>query len=316
MSLKSVALVLVLFGFSISGAQASETAGIVVTIKPLHSLVSGVMGDTGSATLLVAGASSPHGFQFKPSQMKLLHKAKLVFYIGDNFETFLKDAFEIIPRHVVKAPVSKKAKLRLLPLRKGGVWEEDQHEGHNHAEHQHEEEHGDDAVRDMHVWLDPGNASRIISAITKELGALYPENRTVYKANARDYIEKIASLNLELTASLANVKEKPFIVFHDGYQYFERHYGLRAAGSITLDPHEFPSPNRIKEIREKLKQTSTVCIFREPQFSNRLIKTITEGTSAKHGILDPLGARIDDGPMLYFKLMRDMADNFKQCLSF
>ena len=313
MKFKYLALALLLVALFASAARAAETSGVVVTIKPLHALVSGVIGDTGEAALLVAGNTSPHGFKFKPSQMKMLNDAKIVFFIGERFETFMESAFDAIPATVVKSPVVNIARLKLFPFREGGVWEEDDHEGHDHGAHG--DDHGDRAGRDLHVWLDPDRAVKIVKAITRELTDVFPENRDIYKANARRYIQKIKALDADLTQSLAAVKQHSFIVFHDAYQYFEKKYDLQGAGSITLDPHDFPSPKRIAEVRAKLQRTDAACVFREPQFSDRLIKTVTDGTSANIGVLDPLGANIEDGPELYFKLLRQMVNSFVECFT-
>ena len=285
---------------------------VVVTIKPLHSLVSGVVGDTGKTHLIVSGNQSPHGFKFKPSQIKLLNNATIIFYIGDTFERFMEKAFDTIPGNVVKVPVAEKARLKLLPYREGGAWEEDKHEGHDHSGH---EGHHDEGGGDMHVWLDPNNAIQMIKAITRQLSDVYPENRDIYKANARSYVKNIMALDSELSASLSSSKEAPFIVFHDAYQYFEKHYGLNGVGSITFDPHDFPSPKRLKEIRSKLNETSAACVFSEPQFSDRLVRTVIKGTSAKTALIDPLGSSIEDGPELYITLLKNMADSFKSCFN-
>ena len=289
----------------------ADARDIVVSIKPLHSLVTGVVGNTARTHLIVDGKQSPHGFKFKPSQIKLLNNAAVVFYIGDTFETFMEKAFDSIPSNVVKVPVAEKARLKLLPYREGGPWEEDKHEGHDHGHEGHHDEGGGD----MHVWLDPDNAIKMIKAITRELSKVYPENRDIYKANARSYVQKITALDSELSAALSNSKEFPFIVFHDAYQYFEKHYGLNGVGSITFDPHDFPSPKRLKEIRGKLNEMSAACVFSEPQFSDRLVRTVIKGTSAKTALIDPLGSNIKDGPNLYFELLSEMAGSFKRCFN-
>ena len=49
--------------------------------------------------------------------------------------------------------------------------------------------------------------------------------------------------------------------------------------------------------------------------SDRLIQTVIEGTNAKSGILDPLGADWESGADLYFNLLGNLAKNLKQCLS-
>ena len=311
MKFKHLAVTVIAALVSFVPVHNANAKDIVVTIKPLHSLVTGVVGNTAKTHLMVSGNQSPHGFKFKPSQVKLLNNSAVVFYIGDTFETFMEKAFDNIPSNVVKVPVAEKARLKLLPYREGGAWEEDKHEGHDHGHEGHHDEGGGD----MHVWLDPDNAIKMIKAITRELSKVYPENRDIYKANARSYVQKITALDSELSAALSNSKESPFIVFHDAYQYFEKHYGLNGVGSITFDPHDFPSPKRLKEIRGKLNEMSAACVFSEPQFSDRLVRTVIKGTSAKTALIDPLGSNIKAGPNLYFELLSEMAGSFKRCFN-
>ena len=309
--------------FCISGRLwATETQGVVVTIKPLHAMVSGVIGHTGKAELLLTGNHSPHGIQLKPSQMRSLQEARVVFYIHDRFETFLARVLPALPPRVRQVPVARHTGLTIYPMRQGGAWDaHDAHQHHaqvhKHEEHAHEHEehhaHQDAGQQDMHIWLDPQNARKIVALMAQELSAIYPQNRDIYQANAAAYSKKIEALDTELGTLLAGVQHKPFMVFHDAYQYFERAYGLRGIGSITLEPDESPSPKRIKEVRKKLKQTGAQCVFREPQFSDRLVKTVIEGTDAKSDMLDPLGAYLDDTADSYFHLMRNMAQAFVRC---
>ena len=90
-------------------------------------------------------------------------------------------------------------------------------------------------------------------------------------------------------------------------------YGLRAAGSVTVSPDQSPGAARIAEIREKLTELEAECVFAEPQFEPRLVRTLVAGTDAATGTLDPLGAGIEDGPDLYFTLMRQNAATFRAC---
>ena len=110
------------------------------------------------------------------------------------------------------------------------------------------------------------------------------------------------------------MKEKPFIVFHDAYQYFEHHYGVNTAGSITVSPETLPGAERLTQIRDKVKTLGATCVFAEPQFEPKLIKVVTEGTPAKSGTLDPEAATLEPGPELYFTLMRGMATSLRDCL--
>ncbi|MFO1358557.1 metal ABC transporter solute-binding protein, Zn/Mn family [Plasticicumulans sp.] len=86
-------------------------------------------------------------------------------------------------------------------------------------------------------------------------------------------------------ASFAPLAGKPFIVFHDAYQYFEHRYGLTAVGSITVSPERKPSAQRIQAVRDRIRETGA-CVFAEPQFDSALVATLTEGTGARAGSLD------------------------------
>ncbi len=284
----------------------NSSGGVVVTIKPLHSLVAGVLGDITQPELLVQGAASPHDTQLKPSQMAALQDAKLVLYIGPDFETFMGSAIRVLPESVRVSSVATDANLSLLAVRESDMPEPEA------VKHEHAHDHGD---YDLHVWLDPENARRIAVWVTKELSALDFENRDTYKANARRVIEKIDALEAELHGTLADLQDRPFIVFHDAYQYFEHAFGLRSAGFITLNPSIPPSPSHLQAIRKKLRESGAQCIFREPQFSDRLVQTVIEDTDASSGTLDPLGAYLEDGEELYFSLMRGLAKGLKECLA-
>lgn len=107
----------------------------------------------------------------------------------------------------------------------------------------------------------------------------------------------------------------PFIVFYDGYRYFEDRFGLTAPGSTVVSSERSPGVRRIRELREKVSAFGVVCVFDEPHFDQRLVNTITEGTSVRFGTMDPLGAAIEPGPDLYFTLLRDMAGSFRECLA-
>ncbi|MCW9050573.1 MAG: zinc ABC transporter substrate-binding protein, partial [Deltaproteobacteria bacterium] len=82
-----------------------------------------------------------------------------------------------------------------------------------------------------------------------------------------------------------------------------------AVGSVTIDPERQPGAKRIREIRAKINELNARCVFSEPQFESRLVATILEGTETRTGILDPLGADIEEGPDAYFLLLQRMADN-------
>ena len=127
-------------------------------------------------------------------------------------------------------------------------------------------------------------------------------------------MKKLDALTKEIEADLKPIRDRGYVVFHDAYQYFEKRFGLSAVGSITVSPEVLPGAERVSELRDKVESLNASCVFSEPQFEPKLVKTITENTDAGTGVLDPLGANIKDGPELYFTLIRNMAKSLKDCL--
>ena len=190
---------------------------------------------------------------------------------------------------------------------------DDHHSEHAHKGHDDHDDHGHHGT-DPHVWLDPVNAKAMIHEIEEALIEADPANASAYEANAKAMMSKVDNLVAEIDAELQPVKGRGYVVFHDAYQYFENRFGVSAVGSITVSPEVLPGAERVAELREKVRNLDATCVFSEPQFEPKLVMTITENTNAGTGVLDPLGASIDDGPELYFTLIRNMAKSLKDCL--
>lgn len=304
-----------------NGTQAAEALNVVVTIKPIHSLTIAVMQGAGTPRLLIAGANSPHSYALKPSDATSLNRANIVVRVSENLETFLEKPIESLSKEATVVTLSESPGLELLPVRKGGVFEAHDHgDGHEHKNNQ--ENNGKSAGAgnhhegyDAHFWLSPVNAAAIAEHLASVFAKAQPENAARFKANAERLKQRLARLDTELQRTLAPVKGKPFIVFHDAYQYFEDHYGLKAVGSITLSPERQPGAARLKQIRAKITETRSICVFSEPQFKPKLLETVTEGTDAKSAVLDPLGVSLPEGADQYFQLMIDLAKSLNDCLA-
>jgi zinc transport system substrate-binding protein len=357
MASRSVGPALLIAAFSLATAdnsEADEAPAVVVSIKPVHSLVAGVMAGQGEPVLLVQGAGSEHSYSLRPSQARALDQADVVFWMGETMETFLIKPLQALSGNAKVVALWETPGLTLLPTREGGMWEEHDHgdehadddgdhgdaehaeaheedaehahadpdegehaeaheeeRGHAEADHEREHAHGE---TDMHVWLDPSNAKVLVAAIATTLSDTDPRNASTYQTNAARLDQRLEELDRSLQDRLAAVADRPYVVFHDAYQYFEHRYGVRAVGAITINPTLRPGAQRLGEIRERLEHLDAACVFAEPQFEPALVDTLIEGTSAGEGVLDPLGAALEDGPDQYFGLMHGLADSLVECL--
>ncbi len=291
------------------------------------------MEGVGEPELLVKGAASPHAYALRPSEARALEQAKVVFWVGEGLETFLAGPLETLGGNARVVKLVDAHDLVELDFREGGPFEahdHGEHEGHahdhdddeaghdggdGHAHEGHGHEGHDHGAIDMHLWLDPSNAKAFVHEIEEALSAADPDNAGTYEANADAFNEKLDALIAETDAALAPVRGNGFIVFHDAYQYFENRFGIQAAGSITVSPEAIPGAQRLTEIRAKVAELGATCIFAEPQFEPRLVSVAAEGTQARTGMLDPLGADLEDGPELYFELIRNLTTSLTTCLA-
>lgn len=305
---KSLAAGLSLLAFASLPARA-EAPKVAVSIQPLHSLVAAVMKGAGEPGLIVGGTASEHTYALKPSDARLINSAKLVVLVDEGYEGFLAKSLKTKKNVLAMADLPG---IVTLPPRQGGVWEAEHHEADAHdSDHDHRHGHAD---FDGHVWLDPDNAKLLVAAVAEKLTALDSDNAALYARNAADTAARLDALDARLRAALAPVAGRPYVVFHDAYQYFERRYGLAPAGAITIDPDRPPSAKRLAALRERLKQAGATCVFREPQFPARVVETLANSASARIGLLDPQGAALPPGPDQYFLLMTALADGLIGCL--
>lgn len=301
-------VLLLLFGVLLAGAAQAQSPRVLVSLKPVHAIVAGVMEGVGTPVLLVTGAASEHTYTLKPSDAQAVANADLVVLIDDSFETWMRRPLANRKNKAGILRLMAAPGITTLPLREGGIWASHD-DGHDHGKkHSH-------AELDGHIWLDPRNAQAIARAAAAALAKADPARAATYAANADKVVAEIAALDQGIAADVAALRDRPYIVFHDAYQYFEARYGLSAAGSLTVDPERQPGARRASEIRATVMERRAVCVFREPQFKPALVATLVEGTTARTGELDPIGAAVPPGPPAYATILRNLTASLKSCLS-
>ena len=307
---RALAAVLALVAGSWS-TQAGAEVKVVVTSKPVHALVAGVMGATGKARLLIEGNASPHTYALKPSDARALSEADVIFRVSEGLEPFTIKVFKTLPKTVRVVTLAEAPGLVLLDRREGGAFDAHSHARSKGHAHRHD---GHDAGSDPHVWLDPANAKALTAHIATVLAETSPADAATFKANAARLSERLDGLTAELQGELRPLAAKPFVVFHDSLQYLEARFGLSVVGAITVNPEEQPSAKRLVDLRRKVATLGAVCVLSEPQFPAKLVASVTEGSRARTAVVDPEGGLLTPGPELYFELMRKAAASLKGCL--
>ena len=294
----------------------AEVPRVVTDIPAVHSLVAQVMGDLGQPELLLDKGANGHSFQMRPSQAAGLQEADLVVWIGPRMTPWLDRALD---------GISNAPQLQLLSAEGTHVQDFGATDEHDHGDEDHDEakaeegpeEHGeedhDHKGTDPHAWLDPANATHWLGLIAADLSKLDPDNAATYAANATAAQTQITALDAELAATLAPVKDHPFVVFHDAYGYFTAHYGLTVAAKISDGDAAAPGAKHIAEVQEILAKGPT-CLHPEANHDDKLAVQLAEATGAKLGApLDPEGSTFVAGPTVYADLMHGLAKSLADC---
>jgi zinc transport system substrate-binding protein len=282
--------------------------------------------------LIVDGYASPHGFSMKPSHAKMLQEADLIFWVGEDLESFLEKPLKSIAKKAEKIELMEIKGLNKLKFRERNIFDghddlghDNEHKEDDHAkkedDHGHDDEHKEDGhdeheghahgEYDPHIWLDPSNAKVILKEMAEHLIEKDQKNASVYKSNLKKALKDLDKLTKTVKSDLN--KDFKSIVFHDAYQYFEKRFDVNVLGAFTVNTDVMPGAEQLAEIREIIEHDKVSCVFSEPQFNPDIINAVAKDMNISTGVLDPLGATLDPGKNLYFDLIGNMSKSFKGC---
>jgi len=307
-----IALFLTLCVVFASAPAWAASPTVTVSIQPIHSLAAKIMDGVGTPQLLLPPTASPHHFSLKPSQARNLRQADLIIWVGPTLEAALAKPISSLNSTTQVLSMMDAPGLTKHPLRKGDDWAHDHGHEHRPDRHGHREDRHSD---DPHIWLNPLNGIAMAAYITQALQKLDPQNSGRYADNFRTLQRDITGLDKRLRNRLRAAAGQPYVVFHDGFQYFERRYGLKAIGSVGEGHQRYPSAKRLSHLKHEIAEHNIRCIFGEPQFKSRAVAMLAADSPAKVLVLDPLGASVPPGPGSYSTLLENITSAITGCLA-
>jgi zinc transport system substrate-binding protein len=313
-NLKKIPFILSILSLLTFFSPANAETKVVASIKPIHSLASYLMDGVSKPGLIVDGYASPHGFSMKPSHAKMLQEADLIFWVGEDLESFLEKPLKSIAKKAEKIELMEIKGLNKLKFRERNIFDGHDDHGHDdeHKEDGHDEHEGHaHGEYDPHIWLDPSNAKVILKEMAEHLIEKDQKNASVYKSNLKKALKDLDKLTKTVKSDLN--KDFKSIVFHDAYQYFEKRFDVNVLGAFTVNTDVMPGAEQLAEIREIIEHDKVSCVFSEPQFNPDIINAVAKDMNISTGVLDPLGATLDPGKNLYFDLIGNMSKSFKGC---
>ena len=303
-----------IFAFLCLGLVALYAKGQVsVSILPQQYFVKQIAGDAVEVNVMVGKGADPHTYEPKPKQMTALEKSDLYFAIGIEFEEAWLPKFQkSYPNLKIVKTDEGVEKIKFEGHNEhadhdhhhDAKHEHADHDHHHDAKHEHKHEHSHHDHKhehaghdhhdhdhhhgefDPHIWLDPVLVKIQAKNIAAALSEKYPENKALFEANLAKFEARLDELDGFIKNTLANVKNREFIVYHPSWGYFAKRYDLEQI-AIEVDGKE-PKPAELKELIEEAKEHGVKVIFVAPQFSKKAAQTIAKESGASVVEIDQL----------------------------
>ncbi len=278
----------------LAGIARAEPPRVVTSIAPLQGIVTDVMAGVATPDLLLSSNTSPHDFALRPSQLRALGQADVVFYIGLDMEPWLlkplarQDALAI-----ALGESASPHKLAIRDLQDFG-------EAHNHD--------ATDNI-DPHVWLHPDNVLLWLDIISGVLGQIDPDNAEIYTANAnaqRAEIIRATDAGLRALAPLENVR---LIVTHDSMQYFEDAFRLTVTGAFSATDGQKAGARSTSRLLSAID--ATTCIVEDTGEPSPVLSRLPD--SIRKTRVDPLGLDLLGAPDYYPRLLSTLTTALLVC---
>ena len=293
--------------------KGGESAGaskplIVTTIPPLAMLLREIAAGEYDVECLLQPGASPHTYEPSPSAAKKAESAAALFYVGQGLDDWAAKlgakrkvaVFDLLPDEI-KLKFGGGVFFEAGGGEKPGDVHGDEH-GHDHS-HSH-----DEGEFDPHFWTSPRAAIAASVEIAGELINFDPENREAIQQNLRAFEIRLHALDVEIREKLAPHAGENVVLVHPSLNYFMHDYGIKLAGVIETTAGAEPSPRRVAELAQIVKDKNVAALFTEPQLSKSAAEAIAREAGVGVYELDPLGG--SPGRETYQELIRFNTDAF------
>lgn len=290
-------------GFSaITAAEANVR--VLTSIKPLQLIAAAVQDGVAVPEVLLPPGASPHNYALRPSDVRRVQEADLLYWIGPDMETFLPRVLS--GRSKASVPVESLPGMHLRHFTASA-------EHHDDDEDEHDHDHRPGSV-DAHLWLSSVNARVIAAKMAADLSQADPANAAHYESNVKAFSARLDALDAKIKQRVAGISGKQYFVFHEAFDYFEEAYGLKHAGVFAVSSEVQPGAQHVAAMRARLTEFGKTCVFSEPPLRPRLADTLSAGLPVKLAELDGLGGYTPATAQGYEQLLSKLADDLAGCL--
>ncbi len=272
-------------------ARAADDITVVVSIKPVHALMTGLMKGVATPELLIDGSQTPYDFTLNQAQRDRLTASNLFIWVGKELEQSLQQTVSELPDSVEIIELLAIEDMKILPSR------------------QNPDE------RDPFFWMDDRNMIILLEYLTRKLVQKDPARSHIYSRNRREMLKPLTRIDREYEYGYRGLKAGLAVMYFDTLRYFEQAYALKTLGQVTGTPHDIEQAINLFNVRNRITNREAICLLIDKSMPPRNLELLTKGQTINIGELDVMGLQFDAGSDLYIKLMEYNTDIIKQCLN-
>ncbi len=277
--------------FILSSSIWADELKVVVSIKPIHSIVTGLLKGITKPELLIKGQQTPYDFQLNERHNKQLHEASLVVWVGPELESSLLAKIEQLPKSVKVVELLSSPNLKILPSR--------------HAP----------KLRDPFFWMDDRNIMILLDELTRLMISIDPDRAHIYAKNRRDMLVPLRRIDKEYEHGYRGMKAGLGVMYYDTLQYFEQAYALKTLDRVSGTLGDEISAINLFKVRKRIVDKEAACLFIDKSMPSENLGLITNNQDVNIGQLDVLAKDFEPGEQLYLQMMQYNTDVIKQCLN-
>src|SRR5512139_4094666 len=259
-----------LLGGAACGTGGASGGGntVLASFYPVAWVAQQVGGDEISVTNLTKPGAEPHDLELTPRQIADLGRARLVVYV----KGVQPAVDQAVRQHAEDRAVDVVALVKTIPAAPHTA-QAAQEAGA--AESGTEEEHGHQQTSyDPHVWLDPSRLAAIATALGERLAAADQAHAAAYRRNASAVAATLTGLDGEFRTGLATCEQRTIVTSHDAFGYLVDRYRLTQTAITGLSPESEPSPKRLAELTQVVKDTKVTTVFTETLVNPKIAETL------------------------------------------
>jgi ABC-type Zn uptake system ZnuABC Zn-binding protein ZnuA len=279
-----------------TGGGTDVTA--VATTTQVADLVREVGGDRVDVRQILQPNSDPHAYEPRPSDVRSIADADVVFESGGDLDSWLDGLVENAGGDAPRVEL-----IQAVPTVPDDFLDETHAGDERPDDHRGEEVHHDHRESaDPHWWQDPRNAIAAVAAIRDALIAADPDGRAGYEAGARAYTERLRRLDRGVRACIGKIPpaQRKLVTTHDSLGYYADRYGIEVVGALipSLSSAAQPSAGDTEELVDQIETHRVEAVFPESSLDPRLERAVSRETGAAVGKplwADALGPAGSDG---------------------